>query len=669
MSQQPAEIAPPSLAPTQSDEQKTRPPQTPTRTASAPTAALNPRPQSARILAKTAAKTATAAAQPVDVTSPARPPHAPASAARSAKRSLANAFADSAAVPAAASALAPKPAAAAGLAGPASADSAPPAKSARTAKAASARGNPNPPPPALFQDAQQLRRMQIQSNRSDVVVLRCARPAQEILGPAHVHKSAAGQVTSISLPPKRLHIARARTWLRRELQLGKKPLQQPAPVPSPADGQPVTTAAVQQHVAQLRLDALMFAVYATVSITILPPPPNGESFTLRLEYPSAAVGEFCKGAFEQRMEPQQQPHRAEEEHKSAVRAGAPAAPHPFASVSSGTERFVCGLLRGGPWRVLTPTPKDISRMLTPLGATDIHLRPLEVEFAFTGEMEFAVPVRCLQQLETLKAKFPSMRFLKKVRPLKQVCSKCWQTGHGRRHCAVPAPLCKHCRQQHDGVCPLLSKPKNQWPECVLCSHGGHCVTSCPSFRPSLVPMELSPRQPKFQPAADAFPALSAAPAPAASLSVAAQPSQSRLSAPPQDSPPSEWQQVRSKSKSPAVHPAPASAAAAQPASRSFAAAASSAAHAAPSFAPAVAAPVAAVADLASIVRLLQSLQAQVLHLSTQYAQLHSRLDELTKSPDEEEDFDEEDEPMDDSEQRGGAVHSVAAAAARPANAQ
>ena len=360
--QQPAEISPSPPTSTQSHQQTKHAPQTPTLSFAA---AVTPRAPSARIIAKTAAKTSAAAAQPADVTSPVRPPQAPA-AARSAKRSLASALAESAAAPAAASAHAPA-AAATGSAGPASADSgsAPPTKSARTAKAASARGNPNPPPPSLFQDAQQLRRMQIQSNRSDIVVLRCARPAQDILGPAHVHKSATGQVTSISVPPKRLHLARARTWLRRELQLGKKPLAQPAPVPSPADGQPVTVAAVQQHVAQLRLDALMFAVYATVSITILPPPPNGESFTLRLEYPSTAVGEFCKGAFEQRMEPQQQPHRAEEEHMSAVRVSEAATPRPFGSVSSGTERFVCGLLRGGPWRMLTPSPKDISRVLAP----------------------------------------------------------------------------------------------------------------------------------------------------------------------------------------------------------------------------------------------------------------------------------------------------------------
>jgi hypothetical protein len=43
-------------------------------------------------------------------------------------------------------------------------------------------------------------------------------------------------------------------------------------------------------------------------------------------------------------------------------------------------------------------------------------------------------------------------------------------------------------------CPMFQQRATDWLPCRLCSKKGHCITSCPAFKPSLVQLVLQPRQ-------------------------------------------------------------------------------------------------------------------------------------------------------------------------------
>jgi hypothetical protein len=300
-------------------------------------------------------------------------------------------------------------------------------------------------------------------------------------------------------------------------------------VPTPEKGAALTLMEVVASVKKSGLQPLSFALYATTSIEILRPPPGGEGFVLCLEYASAVVGAYCREQLAACLKEPSPRQDGQEEHKSVFR------PPPFTQVVPGVERFVCGQLRQWPGSLL-PSPEDLNLLLAKLGAPDVRLKALHKEFSFEGNVEFAVPVRCANQLALLLGEMPALRCLKKVRPKAIVCCHCWKEGHSRAHCKSPAKGCRHCGQPvhkaEDGKsirCPLLAGGiRSRWPPCSLCQKSGHCITSCPDFRPALVRMELKgkkalPQDSDFPvpPAPSAMPASAAAPRPAAAAATAA----------------------------------------------------------------------------------------------------------------------------------------------------
>jgi hypothetical protein len=411
---------------------------------------------------------------------------------------------------------------------PSSTADAPPSKARRTAEATTAHAGiatATSRPPSLFQDAVLLKNMHIDPTRLDTLVVRCAGNPEDILGTAYVQRAETGEITSLMLPPRKLHTQRARRWLRRALRL-PPPTVDIVPPSNATDGTSTsapTAATVDEFIRRATtgtspLEPLTFAIFATSSISISLPPLSRakNSFTLRFHYCHADLGKHCLSTLRSRLadsvpELQRKERKdSDSEGDITMTAAAPVSssassrsvPKPFLSVMPARDRFVCGVIRRWPWRGLAPSVEDVDRQLSSLGITAVRMKPILSEQCFIGEMQFAVPVRYSKQLELLKGWSPQLRILKKVQPPVQACSKCWQRGHSRNSCLCSEQCCKHCGKAHslplDGsICPTLQHMRHQWPACLLCEKRGHCVTACPQFRPQLVPMELRPRKPDF----------------------------------------------------------------------------------------------------------------------------------------------------------------------------
>ena len=434
------------------------------------------------------------------------PPSAPASS-RSGVAASAPAAAD------------PSPAAAAAVTPPAAprppSDASVPPSSAPPHSHAPARAAPRPK--ALFHDQSLLRELQIDPTKKNVVVWRVRQPLTEILGSAYVRKAPDG-APKISLPPVRTQTVMARRFVRR---LGQLPeLQAPLP-PPPAlapDADSEAEVTIRSHMKTLNVPPLTFVAYATTGIRILPPRSGVDSFTLVLSYPNTVYGQAA-------LEALQQWHSVLGSNSSSSSvASASVAP-----VSFGRERYICGVLRRFPGRLGAPSATELRDVCVEIGACDLRLQAVVREFAFEGEVKFAVPTRAAHQLALLKGKFPAIQIFKKMAPVQQVCSKCFGKGHTKSQCSAPTQCCKHCKDTShlSPDCPKLSLARDQWPPCVLCNQARHCVTSCPEFRPQLVRIELQGKKPSFAPQQADFPPAASAAAPQTNTSPAHEAGSSR----------------------------------------------------------------------------------------------------------------------------------------------
>jgi len=147
----------------------------------------------------------------------------------------------------------------------------------------------------------------------------------------------------------------------------------------------------------------------------------------------------------------------------------------------------------------------LQRLQQECSAVDVYMRPVEEELAFSGTVEFAVPVRKQKQLHKLLASLAlkGVVLFKKCRPVQRVCTRCWKSGHSVHQCSSKHQCCKHCGSEAhrhetgklmDSLCPSRDQPQASWPPCRLCNKHGHCITSCSAFRPLLVHMQLKPKQ-------------------------------------------------------------------------------------------------------------------------------------------------------------------------------
>jgi hypothetical protein len=414
---------------------------------------------------------------------------------------------------------------------PAPAASAPPVSSpaastraaqARNGRQQQANGGPaaaagsaaaKPPPPPLFQDGQFLRKVGAATSRADTVVLRVPESIEKVLLGGYVRRSESqpNAPARVSLPPQRLHTARARVYLRRRLGLSLPSRSLPQlPGATAAARAALSSDEVQRHIARVEQEchvgALAQAVYGCDSISILRPASGvvEPSFSFRLSYAHAELGRAAVAAFEASA------RSAASSSAAAASASATASGAPLLSVAHGMERFVCGVIRKWPSR-FTPSEEELCALRVKVGAKDLLLVPVMRELSFQQEVQFAVPVRSASQLELLRGEMPTLRILKKVKPTNQVCSKCWKEGHSSSRCSEASPLCKHCAAPgHKGdACEAPRAP------CLLCKKPGHCVTSCSLFRAQLVPMEVGVRKAEFVEAAADFPALPVAASPVA----------------------------------------------------------------------------------------------------------------------------------------------------------
>lgn len=476
-----------------------------------------------------------------------------------------------------------------------------------------AAANPSAPPP-LFQDHSLLREMKIDNVRKDVVVLQCARPVQDVVGAAHVRKNGNGAV-QVSLPPLAYQTANSRLFLRRALEM------QPLKVPLAAPPAVLTSeSALKSHMDSLKAPSLTVAVFGTTKISIVPPRSGSSSFALVLTYPNTVYGQAALAALQ----------KAKEEWPQSLNNST----CPFTSVSFGRERYMCGALRRWPLHLgVAPTDAELDSIRQEVGAPDVHLLPSTRELCFEGEVKFAVPARFASQLSHLKGKYSSLKIYKKVAPPQQVCSKCWCSGHTKTGCGGAVQLCKHCKSPEHAskVCPSMTLPKTEWLPCLLCDEKGHCVTSCPSFQPKLVMMELSARKPDFQTKPADFPALKAAsrhqPA-----SVAAEPNPKTTSAPSVSKPTGADSFVNAAKKSPKskTNPTPENNRAASskptPARGNGAAAQAPSAN---SIHP---------EQMQQLLTTIHALQLEIRQLRDDNDKLHLKMDQLSRSPAEEEEL-------------------------------
>ena len=296
---------------------------------------------------------------------------------------------------------------------------------------------------------------------------------------------------------------------------------------------------------------------------------------------------------------------SEKRDAAAARSIQSAASFPFGAMSLGRERYICGVLRRFPTGLGLPSSQELANLCTAV--------------VFEGDVKFAVPARHAAQLALLKGKYPSLRVLKKVSPLEQMCSQCFKKGHSRRQCTLAKQLCKHhvCTE-----CPSLTGMREQWLPCVLCDKRGHCVTSCPQFQPQLIPVELKPKKSEFALQPQEFPAPQAA-QPASAAAAAPAPRQSTPAAAPASA---KVAKAAAPAKSKSYAAVTAAAAAADPMSQSAKpASAAPPASALSSAAPGAASSAAAGADAGTLHAILQKLTS----LSDEIAALCSSLKVLS----------------------------------------
>lgn len=396
---------------------------------------------------------------------------------------------------------------------PASVSAQPAATAARQSPAPPpAKGSPAPrPKERLFQDQSLLRELNIQATREEVVVLQVRRPLKEILGTAWVRTDPSGAI-KVSFPPARFQTATARVWFRRTFALPAQHAPLPPP-PALSDALDLAAAAAEgesmrERFRSLHVDPLVVAVFTTAKIRILPSRSGHDSFTLVLTYPNAVYGAEALRVLSEKRDA-----------AAAARSMQSASSSfPFGAMSFGRERYICGVLRRFPTGLGLPSSQELADLCTSVGASAVRLKAVDRELVFEGDVKFAVPARHAAQLALLKGKYPSLRVLKKVSPLEQMCSQCFKKGHSRRQCTEAKQLCKHCKSADHLCtdCPSLTGAREQWRPCVLCEKRGHCVTSCPQFQPQLIPVELKPKKSEFAMQPQEFPAPQAArPAPAA----------------------------------------------------------------------------------------------------------------------------------------------------------
>ena len=331
-----------------------------------------------------------------------------------------------------------------------------------------------------MQDRGLLSRLDASTERADVVVLHCASSITDVIGRHYELASERARAGGPgALPPRKLHASKVRVWVKRVFKLS---------TPSHAPSVPSAVPSLEQAralVSNWAGGAISFAVYAAQKTTIARTASNS-GFTLVLEYEHHSIGEACREAFAQ-------------------------APNsPFVRVAAGTDTFVCGVIRQWP-HLGPPTSAELARLRSEAKAPAVLLRPILKEHAFSGEVEFAVPVRYREQLQLLLPSLPrGVKLFKKVRPDIRVCTACWQKGHSRSHCPLQGQKrCKHCGESHAaapghpaaaaadprGACPKTPLDNRAvWPNCLLCSKKGHCATSCPIFKGELVPLNLQPKK-------------------------------------------------------------------------------------------------------------------------------------------------------------------------------
>jgi hypothetical protein len=308
--------------------------------------------------------------------------------------------------------------------------------------------------PVLLQDSACLQRLGLTAECADSVLMRVRRPLASLLN-------------NRSLPPRSQHLSQARTYLKRAFHM----LTPATGIVFKAGADP-SDAEMLAFRATLQMSDRQFVVFATESIRILPNREAKEdvSFSLLLKYPSAACGRLAL------------------QYLKAEPAALPAGHSPFLfTAAPWREHFICGIVRGV--RLAFGAAERLQEMLSSSGASHVRLRAVMREHAFSGEVEFAVPVSRASELTWLKSVMgASVIFKKRVRPTAQVCSNCWDKGHSASRCPN-ALACKHCKStEHIGsACGAVSSAS----PCLLCGDKGHCITSCAQFRPQLVAMEIA----------------------------------------------------------------------------------------------------------------------------------------------------------------------------------